>query len=116
MVTARGVRFGTLYKIEAYTIECNGTFIKIKSMDTPLEDSKISPLVDGNGFWVPKGALSFEAKLPIEKTMLCYQRLGHIGEKGLMTLKNKNLVEHLNDYNLDFDFYENCIYGKQNHA
>lgn len=114
MVVARGVRFGTLYKLEAYTVECNSTFVKSKSVDTSLEDLKVSPSADGNGFWVPKGALSSEAKLPAEKTMLWHQRLGHIGEKGLRTLKNKNLVEGLNDCNLDFDFCEHCIYGKQN--
>ena len=47
--------------------------------------------------------------------MLWHQRLGHIGEKGLRTLKNKNLVDGLNDCNLEFDFCEHCIYGKQNH-
>jgi len=31
-------------------------------------------------------------------------------------LKNKNLVEGLTDCNLDFDFCEHCIYGKQNHV
>ncbi|GLJ33476.1 hypothetical protein SUGI_0673510 [Cryptomeria japonica] len=112
MVIARGVRFNTLYRLDTYTIECNRTFVKGKSM----EDLRFSPSANGNGFWVPKGALSSEAKLPIEKTMLWHQRLGHIGEKGLRTLKNKNLVEGLNDCNLDFDFCEHCIYGKQNHV
>ena len=46
--------------------------------------------------------------------MLWHQRLGHIGEKALRTLKNKNLVDGLNDCNLEFDFCEHCIYGKQN--
>ncbi|GLJ29753.1 hypothetical protein SUGI_0587340 [Cryptomeria japonica] len=114
MVVARGVRFGTLYKLEAYTVECNSTSVKSKSANTSLEDLKVSPSADGNGFWVPKGALSSEAKLPAEKTMLWHQRPGHIGEKGLRTLKNKNLVEGLNDCNLDFDFCEHCIYGKKN--
>ena len=45
--------------------------------------------------------------------MLWHHRLGHIGEKGLKTLKNKNLVEGLEDCNLDFEFCEHCIYGKQ---
>lgn len=87
MVVARGVRFGTLYKLEAYTIECNSTSVKSKSAHTSLEDFKVSLLADGNGFWVPNGALSSEAKLLAKKTMLWHQRLGHIGEKGLRTFE-----------------------------
>ena len=45
--------------------------------------------------------------------MLWHMRFGHIGEKGLRTLKNKNLVEGLNYYNLEFDFYEHYVYGKK---
>src|SRR5271155_4040875 len=59
-------------------------------------------------------ANTLEGKLPAEKTMLWHMRFGHIGEKGLRTLKNKNLVERLNDCNLKFDFCEHCVYGKQN--
>eukprot|EP01018_Ginkgo_biloba_P007445 Gb_23450 [translate_table: standard] len=40
--------------------------------------------------------------------------MGHIGEKGLRALKNKNLIEGLTDCTLDFDFCEHCIYRKQN--
>jgi hypothetical protein len=42
--------------------------------------------------------------------------LGHIGENGLLALKNKNLVDGLNDYSLEFDFCENFIYRKHNHV
>lgn len=45
--------------------------------------------------------------------MLWHQRLDHIGEKGLKALKNKNLVEGLDDCNLEFNFCEHCVYGKQ---
>jgi hypothetical protein len=48
--------------------------------------------------------------------MLWHQRLGHIGKKGLRTLKDKNLVEGLFHCNIEFDFCEHCIYGKQNHV
>lgn len=71
---------------------------------------------DGSAVSVPKGANTLEGKLPVEKTMLWHMRFGHIGEKGLRTLKTKNLVEGLNDCNLEFDFYEHCVYGKQNHV
>jgi hypothetical protein len=46
--------------------------------------------------------------------MLWHQRLGHIGEKGLRTLHGKGMIEGMSDCTLDFDFCENCIYGKQN--
>ena len=66
---------------------------------------------DGSVKSVPKGANTLEGKLPTEKTMLWHLRFGHIGEKGLRTLKIKNLVEGLNDCNLKFDFCEHCVYG-----
>jgi hypothetical protein len=46
--------------------------------------------------------------------MLWHQRLGHIGEKGLRTLHGKGMVEGMSNCTLDFDFCENCIYGKHN--
>ena len=49
-----------------------------------------------------------------EKTMLWHQRLGHIGEKGLRILHGKGMVEGMSNSSLDFDFCENCVYGKQN--
>lgn len=70
MVIAKGVRFGTLYKLEVYIVECNRTSIKIKSVDTSSKYLRVSPSIDGNGFWVPKGALSSKAKLLAKNTML----------------------------------------------
>jgi len=49
-----------------------------------------------------------------EKTMLWHQMLGHIGEKGLQILHGKGMVEGMSNSSLDFDFCENCVYGKQN--
>eukprot|EP00253_Pinus_taeda_P030226 PITA_30226 len=49
-----------------------------------------------------------------EKTMPWNQRLGHIGEKGLQILHGKGMVEGMGNSSLDFDFCENCVYGKQN--
>jgi hypothetical protein len=46
--------------------------------------------------------------------MLWYQRVGHIGEKGLQTLHSKAMVEGMSNFTLDFDFCEHCIYGKHN--
>jgi hypothetical protein len=46
--------------------------------------------------------------------MLWHQRLGHIGEKGLQTLHSKGMIEGMSNFNLDFDFCEHFIYGKQN--
>lgn len=114
MVIARGSRLGTLYQLDAFIVECNSTFDKIVKKTTQLKKGKISLSPDGHGFWVPKGGFSTKSKLPIEKTMLQHEKLNHIGEKVLRTLKNKNLVDGLNDCNLEFDFCEHCIYGKQN--
>jgi len=49
-----------------------------------------------------------------EKTMLWHQRLRHIIEKGLQILHGKGMAEGMSNSSLDFDFYENCVYGKQN--
>jgi hypothetical protein len=46
--------------------------------------------------------------------MLWHQRLGNIGEKGLITLHDKGMVEGMSKSTLDFDFCEHCIYGKHN--
>ena len=46
--------------------------------------------------------------------MLWHQKLGHIGEKGLRALQGKGMVECMTDCTLEYDFYEHCIYGKQN--
>ena len=83
MVIARGSRLGTLYQLDACTVECNSTSDMIVKKTSLLEKERVSPSIDGHGFWVPKGALSIESKLPREKAMLWHQRLGHIGEKGL---------------------------------
>ena len=93
MLLAKGTRRGTLFQLEACISQCNSSFVST---------------------CVPKGAITLEGKLLAEKTMLWHLRFGHIGEKGLRTLKNKNLVEGLNDCNLEFDFCEHCVYGKQN--
>ena len=47
-----------------------------------------------------------------EKTMLWHQRLGHIGEKVLQILHGNGMVEGMSNSSLDFNFCENCLYGK----
>jgi len=49
-----------------------------------------------------------------EKTMMWHQRLGNIEEKGLRILHCKGMVEVMSNISLDFDFCENCVYGKHN--
>ena len=46
--------------------------------------------------------------------MLWHQRLRHIGEKRFQLLHGKGMVEGMSNCSLDFDFCENCVYGKQN--
>jgi hypothetical protein len=46
--------------------------------------------------------------------MLWHQRLGHIGDKGLITLHSKGMVEGMSKCTLDFYFCEHFIYGKYN--
>ena len=42
---------------------------------------------------------------------LWHHRLGHMSEKGMKILHSRNLFPGLK--NVDLDFCENCIYGKQ---
>lgn len=70
MMIAKGVKFDTLYNLETYIVECNNTFVKSKFVDTSSKYLRVSLLVDGHWFLVPKGAISFEAKFSVEKTML----------------------------------------------
>ena len=86
----QGVYIGTLYKLQGSTI------------------------VDGcNSSMVPESGAENRVVFG-EKTMLWHQILGHIGEKGLQILHGKGMVEGMNNSSLDFDFCENCVYGKQN--
>jgi hypothetical protein len=89
----RGVRCGNLYKLLGitYTNGCNN-YVVLKKTNKEDKSNTIHE----------------------KKTMLWYQRLGHIGEKGLRTLHNKGMVEGMSNCTMDFDFFEHCIYGKQN--
>ena len=69
MLIARGSRLGTLYQLDACTIEYNSTSDKIVKMTTLLEKERVSLSTNGHGRWVPKGALFTKSKFP---TRLCY--------------------------------------------
>ena len=90
LVLMQGVQIGTLYKLQG------------------------SIVVDGcNNFVVPKSGVE-NLVVSGEKAMLWHQRLGHIGEKALRILHGRGMVEGMSNSSLHFDFYENCVYGKQN--
>lgn len=123
MVLAKGTRRGTLFQLDACIAQCNISSISKKRVtinSSPPSERAVKKTVamgsNGSVVSVPKGANTLEGKLPAEKTMLWHMRFGHTSEKGLRTLKTKNLIEGLNDCNLEFDFCEHCVYGKQNHV
>jgi hypothetical protein len=93
MVLLKGLRFGTLYKLQGITISdgCNTSIVP----DIGVEEER-NPTISG------------------EKVMLWHQRLGHIREKGLRLLHGKGMVEGMSNCSLDSNFYENCLYGKKN--
>jgi hypothetical protein len=93
MVLLKEVRFGARYKLQGSTISdgCNSSIVT----EIGREEEK-TPRISG------------------EKTMLWHQRLGHIKEKGLRVLHGKGMVEGMSNLSLDFDFCENCVYGKKN--
>ena len=86
MVLMWGIRIGTLYKLLGKNDggSCN-------QVVDPKTDEILSCVADS--------------------TMLRHRQLGHIGEKGLLAMQSKGMVEGI----LDF-FCEHCIYGKQNHV
>lgn len=90
LVLMRRVRTGTLCKLQGSTVVdgCNSSMVP--------ESETENLMVFG------------------EKTMLWHQRLGHIREKDLRILHGKGMVEGMSNSSLDFDFCENCVYGKQN--
>jgi hypothetical protein len=93
MVLLKGVRFGTLHKLQGSTISdgCN---------------SSIVPYVGFEEERTPK--------VSREKVILWHQKLGHIGEKGLGLLQGNCMVEGMYNYSLDFNLCEHCVYGKYN--
>jgi transposase InsO family protein len=93
MVLLKGVRFGTLYKLQGNTISdgCNSFIV----LDIRVKEER-NPIVYG------------------EKVMLWHQRLGHIREKGLRLLHDKGMVKGMFKCSLDFYFCEHCVYGKKN--
>jgi hypothetical protein len=76
MVLLKGVRFGTLYKLEAITISdgCNSSNVP----NIGFEEER-TPTVSG------------------EKVMLGHQRPRHIREKGLRLLHGKCMVEGMSN-------------------
>jgi hypothetical protein len=47
-------------------------------------------------------------------TTLWNHKLGHMSEKGMQILQKINLLPDLKQ--IDLDFYEHCVYGKQKRA
>eukprot|EP00253_Pinus_taeda_P021636 PITA_21636 len=91
-----------------------GTGIDVGSSDWNYVKLQGSIVDDGcNSFVVPESGAE-NLVVSREKTILWHQRLGHIGEKGLRILHGKCMVEVMSNSSLDFDFCENCVYGKQN--
>lgn len=76
MVLTKGVWIGTLFQLDACTVQCNSYSVMERSLESLSSPSKIivkrivASTSNGCAFWVPKGAHSMEMKLPIEKTML----------------------------------------------
>ena len=80
LVLMRGVRTGTLYKLQGSTV------------------------IDGcNSSVVPDNGTEILA-ISGEKTMLWHQRLGHIGEKGLRILHRNGMVEGMSNFLSGFRF------------
>jgi hypothetical protein len=92
MVFLKGVRFGTMYKMQGRTISdgCNSLVV----LDIVAEEEK-THIVFG------------------EKTMLLHQRLGHIREKGLQLIHGKGMVEGISNFYRDFIYMNIAHMGRK---
>jgi hypothetical protein len=92
MVLLKGVRFGTLYKLQGSTISdgCNISIVP----DIGVEKER-TPTVSR------------------EKVMLWHQRLGHIEKKALRLLHGEVMLKGMFKCSMDFDLCEHYVYGKK---
>jgi hypothetical protein len=105
MVLMKGVWIGTLYKLlgSVDSVGCNKIF-------SPEFDSTLTLL---NLTWAESVQTDLTRHDKIDLTMLWHERMGHNGEKGLRTMKNKGMVKGVPESGLEVEFYEHYIYGKQ---
>jgi excinuclease UvrABC helicase subunit UvrB len=91
MVLLRGFQIGTMYKLL-------GNIISDRC----------------NSFIVPNIGAEKGKNLEIygEKTMLWHQRLGHIRKNGIQVLHDKGMIEGMENFSLDLDLCEYCLYEK----
>ena len=91
MVLMQGIKIGTLYKLlgKSDRGSCSQVF-------DPKTGDILSCIANSSMLW--------------------HRWLGHIDEKGLRAMHKKGMVEGLPDCSSEFDFYEHCLYGKQNHV
>jgi hypothetical protein len=85
MVLFKGVRFGTLYKLDMIT-QVMGMG-KVKSMEK----------------------VKLMTTLKTQNMMLWHCQMGHLSEKNLKELCNKNIFHGIDDFKDTIDFYEACV-------
>ncbi|KAJ0093861.1 hypothetical protein Patl1_25205 [Pistacia atlantica] len=82
MVIARGVRHGTLYRLQASVVR----------------NSSLGGYVSEK-----------EAEKELDSATLWHQRMGHIGESALSTLVTQNMAEGIPNCSISFGFCEECL-------
>jgi hypothetical protein len=105
MVLMKGVRIGTLYNFlgSVNSIGCNNIIVP----EVDLTSNRLHLTRDES---IQPDSTSHHK---VYLTMLWHERMEKIGEKGLRDMHNKGMVEDFPECNLEVDFCENCIYGKQ---
>jgi hypothetical protein len=92
MVLMKGVWIGTLYKL-------------LGNIDSTGCKNSVAPEVE---FDLTKSTRHDK----VDPTMLWHERMGYIGEKGLLAMHNKGMVKGFPECGLEVDFCEHYIYGK----
>ena len=96
-----------------YSYSSNGGIMKItKGALMVMKGQKVSTLyrLIGN-IVVGRVAVTTLVESSIDDTKLWHMRLGHIGERGMLELHERNLLKGVKTCKLDFCKY--CVYGKQ---
>jgi hypothetical protein len=103
MVLMKGVHIGSLYMLLGSVESAGCNNIIVPEVDSTRLDLTQAELIQ----------IDSRSHHKVNLTMLWQERMGHIGEKGLRAMHNKGMVEDFPKCNLEVDFCEHCIYGKQ---
>ena len=101
-VLAKSVNVGTMFKLDAIWCNSFSIFVPKRCVEyRPLESKHVTTF----DVWIPRKELSLQKQVTYREDNVVPSNSGHIGEKGLWVLKQKNCVYGLNGCSLEFFCY-----------